>query len=42
MKRTFLYNQPSVRIVEINFERGFSESETDGFEHPEYGGEDNI
>ena len=42
MKRAFLYNQPSVRIVEINIERGFSESETDAFEQPGYGGEDNI
>ena len=42
MRKAYLYNQPSVRIVEINFERGFSESETDAFEQPEYGGEDNI
>ena len=42
MKRAYLYNHPSVRIVEINIERGFSQSETDGFEQPGYGGEDNI
>ena len=42
MKRVSLYTHPYVRIVEVNIERGFSESETDGFEQPGYGGEDNI
>ncbi|MBQ7856105.1 MAG: hypothetical protein IJ348_03175 [Alistipes sp.] len=36
------YLVPSVRRISVVFERGFSESSPEGFEQPEYGGEDNV
>ena len=42
MRRVLTYQCPLVRIVEVSFERGFSESSPEGFEQPEYGGEDNV
>ena len=36
------YNTPQLNCIKVHLEAGFALSADSDFEHPEYGGEDNI